>query len=194
MAEWAELRTDEELYEEAVSGDKKCAGLLLSRYRKRLYNLAMRLVRDPQLAQDFVQETFLNTLSTMRPSLAENQFKIWAYAIVLNLCRTHIRKVRKLTEPQETETEQPSRPGEGGKEGEEAPSPPAPDSSDETLNTLIQAIAELPERQQEVILLSKYERLSYEDIGHLLGCSTGAIKALVFRGMEPLRNRMSEKP
>jgi len=179
MADWVDVQPDEELYEEAVSGDRKCAELLFSRHKTRLYNLAYRLVRDPQLAQDFVQETFLNILSTRRASLIEGQFKAWAYAATLNLCRTHIRKARKLTEPQ--------------KEPEAAPPSESEASAEKPLNKLVQAIAELPERQQEAIILSKYEKLSYEEIGHLLGCSTGAIKALIFRGMELLRSRIGEK-
>ena len=190
MAEWKEALSDEQLYEEAAFGDKKSAQAVFGRYKKRLYNLALRMVGDAEVAEKFVLDAFLNVLRTRRLGLEENHFKVWLYAIILNSCRRHIRRVRKRAEAAEEERRESETAGEVPAE---AVPTAEPSSSEELLAALKAVIVDLPERQEETIILSKYEGLSCEEISHLLGISAGAVKALMFRAMEALRKRMREK-
>src|SRR5262249_54848812 len=62
---------------------------------------------------------------------------------------------------------------------------------------LRRALLDLPEEKREVLLLSRFQDLSYEEIGKLLGCDVGAVKVRVFRALQALKeiaNRLQNHP
>ena len=70
--------------------------------------------------------------------------------------------------------------------------------ADEQENLLLRrALLQLPEEKREVLLLSRFQELSYQEIGSLLGCDAGAVKVRVFRALQALReiaNQLQSRP
>jgi RNA polymerase sigma-70 factor (ECF subfamily) len=154
-------------------------------YQQRLYSFALRLVGNPQDAEDIVQETFLRTYHALKsyPVLRVRtlQLQQWLYTITLNIFRNCQRKPEHQSIPLDTsedslllEIEDPS----GGPD-EEA-------YRHERRRELEMQVASLSEGYRVAITLYYFEDLSYAEIAELLNQPIGTVKAHVHRALRQL--------
>jgi RNA polymerase sigma-70 factor (ECF subfamily) len=186
--------TDEELMLAYQGGDVKAFEELFARYKTRLFNYLRRALGDPVQAEDLFQTLFLRVhraRGTYRPTAA---FSTWVYTIARNLVRDAVDK--KAVE----EREEPKNLSEGGEEslsltervGNERYAPETLFRQKETITLLQQAFFSLSPEQREMILLSKYEGLSFPRIAEILGCSVSAAKVRAFRALKVLRAALGD--
>ena len=101
-------RTDAELVEITLSGDKSAYEELFTRYRERVERLALRMGCHPEDAKGVTQAVFLQAFQYLGRFRREARFSTWLYAIAVNRARNWLRKVkvRSLTveEPAAEET------------------------------------------------------------------------------------------
>jgi RNA polymerase sigma-70 factor (ECF subfamily) len=175
--------TDDELMERVRDGDVAPLGVLFERHQGPLYNFFVRLTGRPSTSEDLVQEVFLRILKYRHTYRGSSPFRTWMYQIARNarvdLYRKHWR---------ETEL------GEEG--GVDLPSPAA-GPSDELAEAqdaaLVRAALEkLAPDKREVLILSRYHDMRYEEIGRIMGCSEGTIKVRVHRAMKELRQAYAQ--
>jgi len=184
--------TDEELMLTYQKGSKEAFEELFARYRTRLFNYFRRSLGDLVQAGDLLQTLFLRVhraRDTYQPAAA---FSTWIYTIARNLVRDALDKER--AERARRETTRQSR-----RETDEEPVPVEERIADEhtvpetrlhrkeLAARLQQALLSLSLEQREVILLSKYEELSFSEIAAILGCSVTAAKVRAFRALKALR-------
>lgn len=167
--------TDDHLMTRVQEGDVGQLGVLFERYHVPLYSFFVRLTGDRMVSEDLVQEVFLRMLK-YRHTYRGGQFTAWMYQIARNARGDHYRKWR------------------AGEELPAADTLPSPQRSiSDSLETqqdhdLLQtALACLPDDKREVLLLSRYQRLKYDEIAELLGCTVTAVKLRVHRAMKDLR-------
>ena len=142
----------------------------------RMLALATRMLRDGAEAEDVAQEAFVRvwlTAAAWQPGRA--RFDTWLHTVVLNLCRDRLRKRRDISSDVVPEIVDPS-----------------PDAEAELIETergraVAQAIAGLPERQREAILLVHYQDLSGAEAAAALEISVEALESLLARGRQTLR-------
>ena len=173
-------------------GSKEAFEELFARYRTRLFNYFRRSLGDLVQAGDLLQTLFLRVhraRDTYQPAAA---FSTWIYTIARNLVRDALDKER--AERARRETTRQSR-----RETDEEPVPVEERIADEhtvpetrlhrkeLAARLQQALLSLSLEQREVILLSKYEELSFSEIAAILGCSVTAAKVRAFRALKALR-------
>lgn len=179
---------DRELARLATAGDGRAFAELYDRHERRVYGFCVRMLGSPHDAADATQETFVRMLARL-PALEGRELNFAAYALgaARNACYDMIEG-RKRVEPVAEESD---RPGIGGlvpRDGDLARDPERSALLAATMEEVQAANAELPPRQREVLTLREVERLSYDEIGEIMGLNRNAVAQLVSRARLKLRD------
>jgi RNA polymerase sigma factor (sigma-70 family) len=176
-----ENRSDSSLMRLIQDGDTAQLAVLFERHHVGLFRYLLQLSRNRALSEDLVQDVFFRVLkyaATYDPALA---FRVWLYRMGRNAYFDSIHKRRaELT---------------GVDLGEVRSSEPEPDEmlarKQDTL-FLQEALQRLPDDKREVLVLSRFHNLRYEDIAGILKCEIGTVKVRVFRALKELREKFCE--
>jgi RNA polymerase sigma-70 factor (ECF subfamily) len=158
-------------------GDTQQLGILFERHHARLYQFCLRMTGSAALAEDLVQDVFTRMLRYSRTFRADSSFLPWAYRLARNATNDHFRKHRH----------EPPAPEEAPQQADESPGVQHRLEEAETSALLRRALLELPEDKREVLVLSRFHSLKYQEIAELLECSEGAVKVRVHRAVKQLR-------
>src|SRR5688572_19425117 len=82
---------DDKLIRETLAGESQAFGLLMDKYRPRLLELAFRILRNKEDAEDVIQRVFLETYRHLSDFRHDSKFSTWIYSIALNRTRNHLR-------------------------------------------------------------------------------------------------------
>jgi RNA polymerase sigma-70 factor (ECF subfamily) len=170
------------------AGDERAFDRLVEHYSGRVWALLTRFLGPVSFREDLVQEVFLRVIRARERYEPTARFSTWLHRIAFNVC----------VNEQERRRERGPRPAAadddaGGVDPQDARGlePPAELERNDTVEAVRRAIAELPERQRMALVLARYEGLSYEEIGAVLGSSEKAVKSMVHRARESLRERLA---
>jgi RNA polymerase sigma factor (sigma-70 family) len=169
--------TDHQLMLKVRDGEIANLGHLFERYHESLYNFFVRLSGNQQFSEDLVQEVFFRMLKYRHAYRDNSQFTSWMYQIARHVRFDQLRKKQRevtLDEQEEPMSSDPA-PGERIEKSQE-------------LALLRGALAKLSPEKREVLILSRFQRLKYEQIAEILGCEIGAVKVRVYRAIKDLRN------
>jgi RNA polymerase sigma-70 factor (sigma-E family) len=152
---------------------------LYATHYRRLVRLSVLLVRDPETAEEVVQDSFVAMHGRWRTLRDPDQGLAYLRQTVVNRSRSVLRHrgVRAAHPPAVV----PDRPGAD----EDA-------LASERRARVLEALRGLPERQREVLALRYYLDLSEADIAETLGISRGAVKSHAWRGVQALRTLMED--
>jgi RNA polymerase sigma factor (sigma-70 family) len=164
---------DEELMFHVRNGTGEMLGVLFSRYQSPLFNFYCKLTGDRSLSEDLVQDVFFRILKYRQTYKPGTSFKTWLYQIARNARLDNFRKQRPQVEIEDSLL----------------PVVAPRDNAQLTQETALlhRALMQLPEEKREVLVLSRFQELKYEEIAVLLGCQTNAVKVKVFRALKDLR-------
>ena len=165
--------SDAELVRRFQRGDGDALDTLVRRHQDRLFRLATVWLQQDQYAADVVQEVFLRSIGGLAAFRFRSAPFTWLYRTTRNVCHEYNR--RRGTEPLAVEPDDPSP----GVEQQVARS----DAARQVRNML----ADLPDRQREVVLLRVFEDLSVRDTARAMGCREGTVKALLHKATSRLR-------
>lgn len=172
---------DEELLSGVAAGDPAAIRALVARKLPRLLALAGRMLGDAQEAEDVAQDAFLRVwkqAERWRPGAA--RFDTWLHRVALNLCYDRLRRRRELAY---------AEPPEQAYEG------PAPDRGLQAMDTgrrVSAALAALPDRQRDAIVLCHYQDLGNIEAAAVMGVSVEALESLLGRGRRALRAALGD--
>jgi RNA polymerase sigma factor (sigma-70 family) len=181
---------EQALIASARKGDVRAFNQLVMLYQSMVYNVAVRVLGDPDAAADATQDAFLSAFKAMG-RFRGGSFKAWLLRIVTNACYDQLRvKQRRPTSslddlPVESDhTNFLHDPAEKPDEFVER----------QELNQMIQvAISTLPVEQRVVVVLSDVQGLSYQEIAQATGLSLGTVKSRLSRGRARLRDHLVEQ-
>jgi RNA polymerase sigma-70 factor, ECF subfamily len=156
---------DRDLVVRVRSGDAAAFAVLVNRHLRPAVRLAARLLGDDDAAEDVVQESFLAVLEAADSFDETRSFAPWFYRIVANRC-SNARRSRSR------------RPTEGLTRElvSEAAGPERETEQRRLRERLESALAELPDRQREVLLLYEVEGFTGPEIGEMLDISSGTVR------------------
>jgi RNA polymerase sigma-70 factor (ECF subfamily) len=157
-------------------GDVAKLGILFERHHAKLYNFLVRVTNRRDSSEDLVQDVFFRILKYGHSFRGEAPFTVWMYQLARNAATDHFRKWKN------------EMPLEGAEDTPDQD--PAPDDSlvrDEKSELLKKALALLSPEKREVLVLSRYQELKYEEIGAILNCPVGTVKARVHRALKDLK-------
>lgn len=166
--------SDDKLMREVRDGDARKLALLFERHHAKLYRYYLRMTADRQWAEDLVQEVFFRMLRHSGTYKPEFGFTTWMYRIARNAYIDQLRKKKWEVAMDETW----DAPAEAGQ----------PLERRQEVELLRRALAKLPDDKRDLLVMSRFQGLKYEQIAGILECEPGAVKVRVFRAMQALRN------
>jgi len=174
--------TDEQLMEAVKHGDLQQASLLFDRYNKRLFNYLVRMTMDRDLAEDLTQNVFVRMIR-YRTSYKEGlKFQSWIYQVARNVFSDHYQssKNRKSTFM------------DFEKIGDQIPDSADARNSEEQEHLLHRSMALLNEEQRELLVLTRFQHLKYEQVAEMMDTTVANIKVKVHRAIGKLREHYFE--
>lgn len=158
-------------------GDVAQLGALFERYHTALFDFLSRTTGDRTVAEDLVQDVFVRILKYRRTFRDDSCFEAWVFGISRNARTDHFRK-RGAVEPLGDRDLDVAAPGPSQAQRFEA----GRDSK-----RLKRALLLLADDKRELLVLARYQQMSYEHIGAVLGIEVGAVKVRVHRAVKELR-------
>ena len=183
--------SDVRLMLEFQDGNKVSFETLMRKYFPRLVNFIFRYVNSREAAEDLTQEVFLRVYKSGSSYKPQSKFQTWVFTIARNLSLNELRRNKYKTVSLDATFS--SDDGELKWQVED-PNSASPD--DEVLRrekaaAVKAAIDGLPENQRVAVLLRRYEQFSYEEIAQTMNVSSKAVKSLLSRARESLKNKLS---
>jgi len=173
---------DQALVEQARAGDLAAFNQLVELYQDYLYAMAMRVLRQQDIAEDAVQEAFFSAYRNL-DRFSGSSFRAWLTRIAINAARDILRRQKR-------------RPSEPYPEWEDqAWQPPAPASegpeqivlAGQQRSAMARAMAGITDDQRTAIVLYDVQGYDYAEIASLTGVSVGTVKSRIHRGRLALR-------
>lgn len=163
---------------------------LVLRYQNRLITVLEHLVHNQELAEDLAQDVFLRVYRARKTYEPGAKFSTWLFTIAHNVARNARRsnfrrkEINVVATNDDASSTQPMDRLAVAKSGL---MPTRQLDKTEMSEIVRQAIDALNDQQRMALLLSKFEEMSYVDIGEAMGLSVPAVKSLLFRARESLR-------
>jgi RNA polymerase sigma-70 factor, ECF subfamily len=175
---------DWELLARVARGDEQAFGELVERHHRRLLRVCERLLGDPEEARDAVQEVLVKVLRKAGGFRPQALVSTWLYRIAVNHCLNQLRRRRLLRmlslSTAEREDEEPLEPVE------ERPDAHRELAARRLWQATLRSIAALPAGQRAVLVLVRFEGLSYKEVAATLGITLGAVESRLVRAMRSL--------
>jgi len=177
----------------AVDGDQEAFRLLLREYQTAVYNLAFRILRGKEDAEDASQEVFVKVHKALHQYDPRYAFRSWIFRITHNLCIDMIRR-RK---PPALSINSPIATSEGEVEWDlpdvDAVDPLEAVTALEEKNMIEEAIEKLGPTLRSAITLRHIEGLRYDEIAKILDIPLGTVKVRIFRARELLAKLLASR-
>jgi len=167
-----------------AAGDTAAFSPLVESHQERLLHLCERLLGDAEEARDAAQEVFLKAYRKAGDVRPQGQVYTWLYRIAVNHCLNKLRRRRLVRFLRWEEPE--GREAPAFDPSDAAADPAAALESRRRWRATRRAIARLPENQRSVLVLVRFEGLSYKQVAEVLGVTEGAVESRLFRAMRRL--------
>ena len=148
---------------------------LFQRYSKRLFNYFLKSSLDREESEDMTQITFIRVMKYRRTYDPARSFETWIFQIARNILKDHFAKLKRHKDHFDPMAEYP----------EMAQDEMATQLENE--QRLYQAMSKLSDDKRELLVMSKFEKMKYEQIAEIRQTSVGAIKVQVHRAIADLR-------
>lgn len=181
---------DTQLMSAAQRGDDTSFSLLVDRHRTQLVHHLSRLVQNPAVAEELAQDVFLRIHRSRAAWTPSAKFTTWLFRISTNVAYNHFRDQKYHNRNLSLDKDSVS----GARKRDYSDPAGTVEASligDVRVQQIRNAIAALPWKQRSAVLMHKYEEMDYVQISQALECTPSAVKALMFRAYETLREQLS---
>jgi RNA polymerase sigma-70 factor, ECF subfamily len=171
----------------AQEGNADAFSELYARHKKRVFALCMQMVRDPSLAEDLAQDTFLQVHRKLASFRGESAFTTWLHRLCVNTVLMHLRKrvlqVVSLDQMMTTVPEEHT--------GREFGTRDLTQAGVVDRLSINRAIASLAPGYRCIFILHDIEGLAHYEIAALQGCSMGNSKSQLYKARRAMRDNLS---
>ena len=175
------MKEDRQLIEEVLEGNLESFNQIVQTYQRPIYFLALRMLKNPENADEITQKTFLKAYRALSGFQFKSSLKTWLSAIALNLCRTEL--MRPQREMVELPEQLPQTTTDDERESDEA---------SHRRHMLQAGLDSLPQRQKEVVMLRIYQELPFKEIAEALSSTESAVKVNFHHAMKSLKERIGQ--
>lgn len=184
-------REDRALVLAAQKGDGQAFRKLVERYQRRVFQLALGMVKDADEAMDIAQETFVRVHRYLPSFKGDSSFFTWTYRIAVNLCLDAGRKKGRGEsvefDERQAEVEASMDPPSAALAG-----PQRNALNRELAGKIEEALAGLSENHRAILLLREVEGLSYEELSQTLGIRKGTVMSRLFHARLKMQRKLRE--
>jgi RNA polymerase sigma factor (sigma-70 family) len=171
-------QTDNTLMLKVKDGDLDQMGLLFERHHKQMFGFLYHSTGSKSSSEDMVQTVFYRMIKYKHTFTGEGEFKTWMYHLTRNVLKDHFRKNTQISFKSDLSSLD--------KIGENVIEEKISESQDH--EQLHKALQKITENHREVLVLSRFQDLSYKEIGTILEISEANVKVRVHRAIVELRN------
>jgi len=175
--------TESVLIDKSISGDLDSFEKLISKYQVYAYNIAFRMMKNPEDAKDASQEAFIKVFKNIKKFNSNSSFSTWLYRIVINTCKDELRKKTENVSLDEKNEE-----FEIVSDNNDEYNPVISYERKYVKNTINEAIKKLPINNRSVLILRDIQGYSYEEIASIENVSIGTVKSRINRARKSLRD------
>jgi len=192
VASWFGMSDEQAMWRARSEGDLHAFGVLVERWRKRIYHLCLRMTGSAHTADDLTQDVFVRIFDRRRSYDPGQRFSTWLWRIALNICYDELRRARRRQElPLEEESD------EGGAivrlEAVDTATPHAHLERQEEAEFVRTALMQLPEIYRAVLVLRHYENLKLREIAEVLDIPDGTVNSRMAEGLAQLTRLLEPK-
>ena len=177
------------LVKRAKSGDYRAFDLLVLKYQSRLISTAFKFVKDVQIAEDIVQDSFIKAFNALESFREDSSFYTWIYRITVNTSKNFLVSKKRKSELLNSDLSE-----EASYEVEpvETYSPEDLLQATQLKKVITETIAQLGEDTRTALTLRELDGLSYEQIADVVNCPVGTVRSRIFRGREVIDEAISQ--
>ncbi len=173
---------EQDLIEAAKKGDPDAFEVLVRRYEKRVYSLALRMCGNAENAQEAAQEALLSAWQGLPFFRGEAAFATWLCRLTSNACVDLLRKEKRQRavslDDEDLNLDLPDR----------GPGPHEAAERQELREAIGRGLTTLPDEYRTALVLREMQQLSYQEISDTLDVDIGTVKSRISRGRKQLRN------
>lgn len=180
---------DDQLIEAYANGDNDAFDVLLNRHQANIYSYILKLVKDEELANDFLQETFVKVITTIKQGryVPDGKFSSWIGRVAHNLVFDHFRHDKSastISADDEINVLNRRELSEGTIEDAII--------DDQILDDVLRLVEKLPEDQRAVVEMRFYDDLSFKEIAERTGVSINTALGRMRYAIMNMRRRAKE--
>ena len=169
--------SDEQVMEAVKGGDLSRASLLFDRYNKRLFNFLAKMTMDRDLAEDLTQNVFVRMIRYRNSYKEGARFQSWIYQVARNVFSDHY-KANKNRKSSFMDIEKIRDQIPDNNEGRKV---------EEQEHLLQRSLALLNDEQRELLVLTRFQHMKYDEVADLMDTTVANIKVKVHRAIGKLR-------
>ena len=175
---------ENEIIRSVLRGNVNDFEKLVTAYEKNVYNIALRMVGDPDDAADMTQETFIKAYRALSGFRGDSKFSSWIYRIASNVCLDFLRSRSRHPQVSLSTVDEDDR--------ATFELPDMRQNPEEQLmkklgmEAVRRGLEQLPEQQRQILVLRELGGLSYAELAQTLGLEEGTVKSRIFRARKRL--------
>jgi len=179
-----QMRKDEEsLVRRFQKGEEKAFNELVLKYKEKVFDMILKMVRNKEDAKDLSQETFVRAYHGLKNFRGESSFFTWITRIALNLSINFAKREKFRSFISFLDLKKPILVVNSSPEGV---------MKDEMIQAIDEAVLSLPARQRMVFMLRHYQKYPFKKIAEILGKSEGGVKSNYFHAIRKLRKYLAK--
>ena len=175
---------ENEIIRSVLRGNVNDFEKLVTAYEKNVYNIALRMVGDPEDAADMTQVTFIKAYRALSGFRGDSKFSSWLYRIASNVCLDFLRSRSRHPQVSLSTVDEDDR--------ATFELPDMRQNPEEQLmkklgmEAVRRGLEQLPEQQRQILVLRELGGLSYAELAQTLGLEEGTVKSRIFRARKRL--------
>ena len=176
------------LIDELREGDMAALAILVEKYKRLVYRVAVQITKNHEDANDVMQDTFLKVYESIHSFRKDAAFETWLYRIVVNHATNLVkRRERRRESPLSGTSEMEIHP-DLRRAADLASNPHLNLERKERQRWVTQAINSLPLKQRTVVILHEFEGLTHPEIASILNCSEGTVRSRLHYARHKLKD------
>lgn len=184
------------LVQRARAGDQRAFKLLVERYQRKAYSVALGMVKDKEEARDVAQEAFVKVYKYLDHFKGDASFYTWLYRITVNICIDVLRKKGSKgdehVEFDESVKLDTAEAGIGALGSRLGTNPQKSVLRRELAERITSAMQDIPTAHRQILLLREVEGMSYEDLSRTLKIPKGTVMSRLFHARLKMQRILRE--